>query len=175
MDKLSRRDVLARVAAVGGGAVAFAATGVASADTPAAPAPSTPDAPPIVWVNVGPLPDMKVNDMQRVSIPNSPTNEVIYVKRASDKDYAAFSARCTHRGCVLGYDSTTTVFTCPCHGGQFDIMGNVTKGPPQRPLVPLAVKFDDKKNLWVQTPPPPPARHSSQLPPPPTAAPAPAQ
>ena len=155
MDKLSRRDVLVRGAALGGGAAAFGAIAVAPvlADAPATPAPA---APAIVWANVGPLPDMKVNDVQRIEIPDSPTHEIVYVRRASDKDYAAFSARCTHRGCVVGiHDASSTTFTCPCHGGQFDNKGNVIQAPPRKPLIALAVKFDDKKNLWIQTPPSP--------------------
>ena len=43
--------------------------------------------------------------------------------------FVAFSALCTHEGCVVGYNSTTYQFQCPCDGGVFDISGNVLSGP----------------------------------------------
>jgi Rieske Fe-S protein len=48
--------------------------------------------------------------------------------------FVAFSALCTHQGCVVGYNSTAFQFQCPCHGGIFDIGGNVVSGPPPSAL-----------------------------------------
>ncbi len=48
--------------------------------------------------------------------------------------FRAFSAVCTHLGCIVGWDAERRVITCPCHGGVFDSNGRVTSGPPPRPL-----------------------------------------
>ena len=169
MEKISRRELLKGVAAAGGG-VALLGTlqSTAQADAPS-------DAPTIVWVNAGPLGDMNVGDMKRIVLPDPAAKEVIYVRRASDKDYAAFSARCTHHGCVIGYDAARTTFTCPCHGAQFNDLGQVIKPPARRPLNALATKFDKDGNLWVSAPPPPPVHgeHHDGVTPPPSGAPAP--
>jgi cytochrome b6-f complex iron-sulfur subunit len=48
--------------------------------------------------------------------------------------YAAVAQACTHNGCSVGYNQNANDFVCPCHGGIFDISGNVTNGPPPAPL-----------------------------------------
>lgn len=46
----------------------------------------------------------------------------------------AFSFVCTHLGCVVEWLPDKRVFSCSCHGGEFDEGGNVTGGPPTEPL-----------------------------------------
>jgi cytochrome b6-f complex iron-sulfur subunit len=46
----------------------------------------------------------------------------------------AIAQKCTHNGCSIGYNSAAKDFVCPCHGGTFDLNGNVTAGPPPSPL-----------------------------------------
>jgi cytochrome b6-f complex iron-sulfur subunit len=53
--------------------------------------------------------------------------------------FAAMSAWCTHKGCVVNWDEQARVFRCPCHDGQFDERGNVVAGLPLRPLTHLHV------------------------------------
>lgn len=48
--------------------------------------------------------------------------------------FIAISAICTHQGCTVTYQSSANDFYCPCHGGKFDINGNVTGGPPPSSL-----------------------------------------
>jgi cytochrome b6-f complex iron-sulfur subunit len=55
----------------------------------------------------------------------------------SQEGYRALSAICTHLGCIVS--QTPTGFTCPCHGSQFDIDGNVLAGPAPKPLEWLKV------------------------------------
>ena len=50
----------------------------------------------------------------------------------------AYSARCTHMGCPV--DVAPTGFACPCHGGQYDLSGTPTGGPPEHPLQRLVVE-----------------------------------
>jgi cytochrome b6-f complex iron-sulfur subunit len=48
----------------------------------------------------------------------------------------AFSAVCTHLGCIVGYDATKSPdIVSPCHDGHFDaVNGRVISGPPPAPL-----------------------------------------
>lgn len=48
--------------------------------------------------------------------------------------YVAMSAVCTHQGCTVRYLPTMREVWCPCHGGFFDLQGQVISGPPPRPL-----------------------------------------
>lgn len=58
----------------------------------------------------------------------------------------AFSAICTHLGCIVAYDSTLNQIVCPCHGGQFNpISGVVVSGPPPAPLPPVNVAVENKQ------------------------------
>ncbi|MEV6549910.1 Rieske (2Fe-2S) protein [Streptomyces sp. NPDC051597] len=58
-------------------------------------------------------------------------------------EYKAFSAQCTHAGCVLdkiedGHGN------CPCHGSRFDVMtGRAVHGPATVPLPAVPVKVKD--------------------------------
>lgn len=65
------------------------------------------------------------------------------------KGVKAFSAVCTHLGCIVGYDSTLSLITCPCHGGQFNpVSGDVVAGPPPAPLPPVNVSVE-KNQIYL--------------------------
>lgn len=46
----------------------------------------------------------------------------------------AFSAVCTHLGCIVKWIPEKAEFFCPCHAGRFDANGAVIAGPPPTPL-----------------------------------------
>ncbi len=52
----------------------------------------------------------------------------------------AFSASCTHLGCLVKWDSGRREFLCPCHAGVFDASGKVVSGPVPAPLPAYLVK-----------------------------------
>jgi cytochrome b6-f complex iron-sulfur subunit len=57
----------------------------------------------------------------------------------------AFSAICTHLGCIVAWDGTQKQIRCPCHDGVFNpATGAVISGPPPAPLsaVKVAVEKD---------------------------------
>jgi Rieske Fe-S protein len=46
----------------------------------------------------------------------------------------AFSAACTHLGCIVQYRADLSELWCACHNGHFDLNGTNVAGPPPRPL-----------------------------------------
>ncbi|MEU2109869.1 Rieske (2Fe-2S) protein [Streptomyces sp. NPDC019645] len=59
--------------------------------------------------------------------------------------YKAFSAQCTHAGCVLDKVEGTEG-NCPCHGSRFDVTtGTALRGPATVPLPEVPVRVRDGK------------------------------
>jgi thiosulfate dehydrogenase (quinone) large subunit len=73
--------------------------------------------------------------------PNS--GPAILVRTASS-DVAAFSRVCTHAGCLVGYDQSSELIVCPCHGAEFDPKRRaaVVAGPAPTPLTAIPVAID---------------------------------
>jgi succinate dehydrogenase / fumarate reductase iron-sulfur subunit len=53
-----------------------------------------------------------------------------------------YKSACPHLGCTVRWDGPSDRFRCACHGGAFDRVGNVTAGPPARPLDQYESKVD---------------------------------
>jgi Rieske Fe-S protein len=68
---------------------------------------------------------------------------VVYLVRTGDQDVRALHSTCTHLGCRTSYDRRTKRILCPCHGGVFDVQGNVLAGPPPVPLATLTTRVED--------------------------------
>jgi cytochrome b6-f complex iron-sulfur subunit len=66
------------------------------------------------------------------------TQPVILI-RLTETDWRAFSAVCTHLGCIVQYDPTRRLIWCACHNGMYDLHGKVISGPPPRPLAEYLV------------------------------------
>jgi Rieske Fe-S protein len=56
-----------------------------------------------------------------------------------------FSPVCTHLGCYVTWDNNRKEFLCPCHGGKYNMRGEVTGGPPPEPLRRLPLEIRDGK------------------------------
>ncbi|KKE98379.1 Rieske (2Fe-2S) protein [Mycolicibacterium obuense] len=54
-------------------------------------------------------------------------------------DFKAFSAVCTHSGCLVNKIADGTI-DCPCHGSKFSLDGAVVDGPAEKPLEPVSVR-----------------------------------
>lgn len=54
--------------------------------------------------------------------------------RRQDGTVSAVSARCTHLGCLVGFNAAEHTWDCPCHGSRFDLDGRVIEGPATRRL-----------------------------------------
>lgn len=71
------------------------------------------------------------------------SGEQAVLLRLEDGEFAAYSALCTHMGCVVAYDRDENTLECPCHGSIFD-PGNgaeVLNGPATEPLPEIAVEI----------------------------------
>lgn len=51
----------------------------------------------------------------------------------------AFTATCTHLGCIVQYRSDLNQIWCACHNGHFDLNGKNVEGPPPKPLEEYAL------------------------------------
>jgi nitrite reductase/ring-hydroxylating ferredoxin subunit len=66
----------------------------------------------------------------------------VVVTQPAKGTFRAFSAVCTHQGCIVQEVSDGTI-NCPCHGSRFDIAdGSVVRGPAQQPLPRLPVTVE---------------------------------
>jgi Rieske Fe-S protein len=69
--------------------------------------------------------------------------EPVVVVHTNSGQFKAFSARCTHLGCVVQYDSGNPPhFSCNCHGSRFDANGRNIAGPAPSPLKPFRVTLE---------------------------------
>jgi len=57
----------------------------------------------------------------------------------SSGEFKAFSATCTHLGCIVQYRSDFGQIWCACHNGHFDLNGINIAGPPPAPLESFVV------------------------------------
>jgi len=90
-------------------------------------------------VEVGKVEDFGAGTGAIVSVNSKP----VIVVNTKAGGLRAYSAICTHLGCVVYWDAKKNVITSPCHDGLFSpATGEVVSGPPPRglPAYELAVK-----------------------------------
>jgi Rieske Fe-S protein len=67
------------------------------------------------------------------------TAEKVVVTQPTEGEFKAFSAVCTHQGCVVAKVKSAGI-DCTCHGSKFSITdGSVLNGPATKPLEELKV------------------------------------
>ncbi len=79
-----------------------------------------------------PIPAEKLKEVPYLvglGIDGEPTIVVRY-----EGEMRAFSAVCTHLGCLVKWLPNKGEFFCPCHAGRFDANGVNIAGPPPSPL-----------------------------------------
>ena len=63
-----------------------------------------------------------------------------YLMQPASGTFVAYSAICTHEGCIVNDNSANGTFDCPCHGAQFDsTTGAHQRGPGRGDLPKLSV------------------------------------
>ncbi|NIQ03127.1 MAG: Rieske 2Fe-2S domain-containing protein [Nitrospinaceae bacterium] len=104
-------------------------------------------------------PPPRLDPTKRVSIPLSqiPRGSSLLLKHKGSPVLAihteagikAFSAVCTHLGCLVKWIPEKKVFDCPCHAAQFDASGKVLTGPPPEPLHPVNFEIIDDNIIFL--------------------------
>lgn len=135
---LTRRQVLttaARTAGVGlllllpmAREAAFADTAHGGLPPDAAHGAAPPDT--STWTVIGKAAQFVKGQPQRTALANG---DVLYVTRLTADTFNVVSAKCTHRGCEVGYNKDTSQFVCPCHGAAFATSGKNIHGTSRQP------------------------------------------
>lgn len=96
-------------------------------------------------IRVASVMDIALNSAKIVRFNRDP----VIVVHTESGQFKAFSARCTHLGCVVQFkpDGGAPHFACNCHGSQFDINGKNIAGPAPRPLTPFKVNVQETSIL----------------------------
>ena len=68
---------------------------------------------------------------------------------ASQTGFVAISLVCTHLGCTV--ESSADGFKCPCHGSQYNMQGEVQRGPARQPLKKLRVEIAQDNHVLLHT------------------------
>jgi nitrite reductase/ring-hydroxylating ferredoxin subunit len=96
------------------------------------------------WVPVGTAEQFKPGAPKRVVLRGG---RVAFITRVDATRLSALSARCTHQGCEVGWDSGQKQFLCPCHGATFTAAGRNIRGPARSPLASMPVTQKGKQVL----------------------------
>jgi Rieske Fe-S protein len=104
---------------------------------------------------IGRVSDLEINQPQFVVYEErvkdgwyvSTVSKGVWLVTTDGKTVIGFDPRCTHLACPYSWNSIANCFQCPCHGGKFDINGNVLAGPPPRPLDRLEITIQNGQIL----------------------------
>lgn len=84
----------------------------------------------------------------RVARPDGPSEvvdrKVVYLVK-NGNEVRALDSTCTHLGCRTRFNPETKQIECPCHGGVYDVSGNVISGPPPAPLRSMTTRIEAGK------------------------------
>lgn len=58
----------------------------------------------------------------------------LLVHKSPDGTFGVANAKCTHWGCIVGWNVDKQCWACPCHGSRFAPDGKVLEGPASNPL-----------------------------------------
>jgi Rieske Fe-S protein len=110
---------------------------------------------PIIWLWDSSIKQIIKKDSvdNSILIPsNLPAGVSFFGKAAVVKEnnkLEVFSTSCTHLGCRIKQIENGK-FICPCHGSEFNLQGEVLKGPATKPLRKLKYELtSDKKQIKI--------------------------
>jgi cytochrome b6-f complex iron-sulfur subunit len=93
-------------------------------------------------VEVGTAAEFPPNQGKVVPINDKPVI-VVNTEQGGPK---AFSAICTHLGCIVEWDENREIILCPCHDGRFSpVNGGIISGPQPAPLPELSLTVEGDK------------------------------
>lgn len=77
---------------------------------------------------------------------HSPYGFPICIYKISENTYSAALMKCTHRGCELNVGGG--IYSCPCHGSEFNTQGKVLEGPADQDLQLFKTTIDNE-NIYL--------------------------
>jgi thiosulfate dehydrogenase (quinone) large subunit len=100
-------------------------------------------------VLIGSVKTLPINRARPFTDPR--TGDPAMLIRLSSGRFVAYSAVCTHAGCIVAYDSRQAELICPCHGSIYDPRhgARVVAGPAPRPLAAVPVRVDAQGNVYA--------------------------
>lgn len=88
---------------------------------------------------VGTTADFPVGQGKVVPVNDQP----VIVVNTAQSGLKAYSAICTHLGCIVEWDQSRQFILCPCHDGRFNgVNGAIISGPVPAPLPELALTVE---------------------------------
>lgn len=82
-----------------------------------------------------------------VMIKTSNQDFPICLYKTGESQYTAALMKCTHRGCELNVGGG--IYSCPCHGSEFDTKGGVLEGPADQDLK-IFKTYIENENIYIQ-------------------------
>jgi cytochrome b6-f complex iron-sulfur subunit len=70
----------------------------------------------------------------------------ICIYNIKEDSYVASLLKCTHRGCELNVGGG--IYSCPCHGSEFSVQGDVLEGPAEDKLKTFKIETDNE-NIYL--------------------------
>ncbi len=103
------------------------------------------------WIELGPLENYPLGVPTLFTFTRSKINGWektvnsygVYVLRKNENEVVVYYNVCTHLSCRVNWIEASNEFICPCHDGRFTIDGEVTAGPPPRPLDRYETKIEE--------------------------------
>ncbi|EKP94506.1 ubiquinol-cytochrome c reductase iron-sulfur subunit [Thermaerobacter subterraneus] len=100
-------------------------------------------------INIGPVSNFPVGSVTKVDAGK------FYLVH-TEQGLIALYWRCTHLGCTVPWKPEERpdaggCFCCPCHGSQFNKVGEKIGGPAPRPMDYFPIEIDAAGNVWVDT------------------------
>lgn len=125
--RTDRRTVLRGVAIIGAGASLTACGGTSATTTPSSTNGTGSDTP-AAGSSLGSAADVPVGGGKIYA------DRKVVVTQPTKGDFKAFSAVCTHQGCIVSSVDKSEIH-CACHGSAYSIKdGSVVNGPATSPL-----------------------------------------
>jgi Rieske Fe-S protein len=106
----------------------------------------------VMWLHAGDAADLTEGTplpiTLRVARPDGPSEvvdrKVVYLVK-NGNEVRALDSTCTHLGCRTRFNPESKRIECPCHGGVYDVTGEVLSGPPPAPLRAMTTRIDNGK------------------------------
>jgi menaquinol-cytochrome c reductase iron-sulfur subunit len=93
--------------------------------------------------------------------PGQRVGAVYLIRKAGEQEPTAFTAKCPHAGCFIGYTPGEDLFKCPCHTSSFKLDGTRARGdaevsPRDMDALPVEIKTvktadgQELAEVWIE-------------------------